>query len=137
MRRLALILSVALVALNGCGGPITDEELDRGIQTLAAAASEGRLVALDVAANRTKTTFVRVEMRDLGGDAEHEAEKLNDAQAQPGNTQIKAHAVKLAQDISSAMGDLQVSPSDRRLARQIALRLDALSKQADSLSARL
>jgi hypothetical protein len=121
----------------GCGGPITDDELQRGIQTLGATASEGRLVALDAVEDRTKVTFERVELRDLGDDAEHEAEKLNDAQAQPANAAVKARAVKLAQDISSALGDLQVAPADRRIARRVQLRLDALSKQADALTRKL
>jgi hypothetical protein len=123
--------------LAGCGGPITDDELQRGIQTLAATASEGRLVALDAAEDRSKVTFERVALRDLGEDAEHEAEKLNDAQAKPENAAVKTRAVKLAQDISSALGDLQVAPADRRIARRVQLRLDALSKQADALAGRL
>ncbi|MEA2220477.1 MAG: hypothetical protein QOJ35_3103 [Solirubrobacteraceae bacterium] len=121
----------------GCGGPITNDELQRGIETLGATASEGRLVALDAVEDRTKVTFERVELRDLGKDAEHEAEKLNDAQARPANTAVKARAVKLAQDISSALGDLQVAPADRRIARQVQVRLDALSKQADALTRQL
>ncbi|MDX6676396.1 MAG: hypothetical protein QOE31_448 [Solirubrobacteraceae bacterium] len=129
---------LALVCvLAGCGGPITDDELQRGIQTLAATASEGRLVALDAAEDRSKVTFERVALRDLGEDAEHEAEKLNDAQAKPENAAVKTRAVKLAQDISSALGDLQVAPADRRIARRVQLRLDALSKQADALAGRL
>ncbi|MEY2514703.1 MAG: hypothetical protein QOJ89_2061 [bacterium] len=121
----------------GCGGPMTDDELQRGIQTLGATASEGRLVALDAVEDRTKVTFERVELRDLGDDAEHEAEKLNDAQPQPANAAIKARAVKLAQDISSVLGDLQVAPADRQVARRVQLRLDALSKQADALTSEL
>jgi hypothetical protein len=121
----------------GCGGPITNDELQRGIQTLAATASEGRLVALDAAEDRSKVTFERVALRDLGEDAEHEAEKLNDAQAKPENRAVKTRAIKLAQDISSALGDLQVAPADRRIARHVQLHLDALSKQADALMRRL
>jgi hypothetical protein len=123
--------------LAGCGGPITDDELQRGIETLGATASEGRLVALDVVEDRTKVTFVRVQARDLGDAAEHEAEKFNDAQAQPGNATVKDDAVKLAQAIDSALGDMQVAPSDRAVARRVASRLDALSKRADALTARL
>src|SRR3954453_14769481 len=106
----ACIVVVSLLAISGCGGPITDDELQRGIETLGATAAEGRLVALDVVEDRTKVTFLRVEARALGDDAEHEAEKLGDAQAESGNAAVKADAVKLAQEIDSALGDLQVSP---------------------------
>lgn len=94
-------------------------------------------MALDAAEDRTKVTFERVELRDLGEDAEHEAEKLNDAQPQPANAVVKARAVKLAQDISAALADLQVAPADRTIARRVQLRLDALSKQADALTSEL
>src|SRR3954451_19425040 len=133
----ACIFVVSLLVISGCGGPITDDELERGIKTLGATAAEGRLVALDVVEDRTKTTFVRVEMRDLGDDAEHEAEKLHDAEAQAGNARVKAKAVKLAQDIDSALGDLQVAADDPKVARDVEQRLDRLSKQADALTGEL
>ena len=130
----ALVVLCAVCVCAGCGGPITDDELQRAIQTLGATAAEGRLVALDAGEDRTRVTFERVELRDLGDDAEHEAEKLTDAQARPANAAVKARAVKLAQDISSALGELQVAPADRRVARRVRLRLDALSQQADTLT---
>jgi hypothetical protein len=137
-RRVPVLLGVAAVGLlAGCGGPITNDELQRGIETLGATASEGRLVALDVAEDRTKVTFVRVEARNLADDAEHEAEKLNDARGKAGNEKVKSDAVKLAVAIDSALGDLQVFPADRERARRAARRLDALSSQADMLTAQL
>jgi hypothetical protein len=133
----SITLAVVALVAGGCGGAIENDELQRGVQTLGATAAEGRLVALDAVEDRTKVTFVRVELRDLGDDAEHEAEKLNDAQAKPANARVKAQAVTLAKDISSALGDLQVSPADRLVARRTQLRLDALSKQADRLTGQL
>lgn len=130
-----LLLGSAVVA--GCGGPIRDDELQRGIQTLGATAAEAHLVALDVVEDRTKVTFVRVEARDLGTDAEHEAEKLADAQPRPGNAKVKADAVALAQQIGDALADLQVRPRDRAVARQVADRLDALSTRAHLLTEKL
>lgn len=134
MRRVAaLALGLLVAGSTGCGGPITNDELGRGIQTLGATASEGRLIALGAAQDRTKVTFVRVEARALSTDAEHEAEKLNDAQAQPGNAKVKGKAVKLAQDIDSALVDLQISPTDRQVAQQVADKLAQLSMRADAL----
>jgi hypothetical protein len=135
--RVALCVALCAAACAGCGGPIADDELERGIQTLGATAAEGRLVALDAAEDRTKVTFVRVELRDLGDDAEHEAEKLSDARARPANAATKARAVELAQDIASALGELRVAPADRRIARRVQARLDALSRRADALVERL
>jgi hypothetical protein len=131
------LLACAAAAAAGCGGPITDDELQRGIETLGSTAAEGRLVAQDAAEDRTKVTFVRVQARALAEDAAHEAEKLADARAQPGNAHVKADAVALAQEINSALGDLQVFPADPRTARSVARRLDHLSGQADRLTGRL
>lgn len=137
LRRGSSALCLTALIAAGCGGPITNDELQRGVQSLGASASEGRLVALDASEDRTKVTFVRVELRDLAAEAEHEAEKLGDAQARPGNAATKRSAVKLAQQIASTLGDLQVAPADRGLARHVAQRLGALAKQADALGGRL
>jgi hypothetical protein len=132
-----LLLAMAVLVFGGCGGPIEHDELERGVATLGATAAEGRLVALDVVEDRTKTTFVRVHSAALADDAQHEAEKLSDAQAPPDLVDAKAEAVRIAQGIDSALGDLQVAPSDRRVARQVEQRLDALSRQAERLAERL
>ena len=131
------MLAATVVAATGCGGPIEDDELERGIEAVGATAAEGQLVALDVVEDRTKSTFVRVAARDLADDAQHEAEKLADAEAQPENAATKADAVKLAQDVDAALGELQVFPADRERARQAAEKLDELSKRAEGLTARL
>jgi hypothetical protein len=139
MRRFVafVVLVGAIGSLAGCGGPITPDELSRSIGTLESTAAEGAFLADDVADDRTKATFARVHARDLTDVVDHEAEKLNDAQAKPGNAEAKAEAVRLAQDIDSALGDLQVSPSDRSVAREVEERLDELSQRAERLSGRL
>jgi hypothetical protein len=133
---IGLLLAMAL-AFGGCGGPIQHDELERGVSTLSATAAEGRLVALDVVEDRTKTTFVRVHSAALADDAQHEAEKLSDAEALPELAARKAEAVRIAQAIDAALGDLRVSPSDQRVAREVERKLDALSRQADRLAQRL
>jgi hypothetical protein len=137
MRAFRGILAGLVVLVAGCGGPIQDDELGRGIQTLGSLAAEGGLVARGVEGDRTKTTFVRVELRDLADDAEHEAEKLSDAQAGPANAAVKAKAVALASSIGDALGQLQVDPADRGLAREIARRLDRLAQDAGALGKQL
>ena len=136
MAALAAAVVVAIAAA-GCGGPIEHDELERGVLTLGATAAEGRLVALDVVEDRTKVTFVRVHSAALADDAEHEAEKLQDAQAPPDLIGPKRQAVRLAQEIDAALGDLRVAPSDRRVARNVERRLTVLSQQADRLAKRI
>jgi hypothetical protein len=77
---LAAAFAAAVVfSLSGCGGPMQPEELGRSVDTLSSSASEGALIARDLARNRTKNTFARVRMRELGETVDHEAEKLSDA----------------------------------------------------------
>src|SRR6476646_7965984 len=132
----AMAVTLALSA-GGCGGPIEHDELERGVLSLGAVAAEGRLVALDVVEDRTKVTFVRGHSRALAEDAEHEAEKLHDAEAKPDLVAAKREAVRIAQSIDAALGDLRVAPSDRRVARDVERRLDELSRRADRLAQRI
>jgi hypothetical protein len=104
------LLGAVLLAAAGCGGPMQPQELARSVQTLESAASEGALLAHDVARDRTKATFVRAHSRDLGETVDHEAEKLADADANGEVAVRKAQAVDLADRISQALGKLQVSP---------------------------
>jgi hypothetical protein len=127
----------AAFALPACGGPIQRDELQRGVQTLGSIAEEGRLLARDVARDRTKTTFVRVHARDLADEADHEAEKLADAQATGTVAVVKAQAVRLAQDVSLQLRDLQVTPGRETTGAAVAGRLTRLAGTAQTLEARL
>ena len=110
------------------------EELGRSVDTLSSSAAEGALIARDLARNRTKNTFARVRTRELGETVDHEAEKLSDATPQESIKAKKLEAVKLAEDISDALGKVQVSIDNRARAAQAAGDLDDLSKQAQDLS---
>jgi ubiquinone biosynthesis protein UbiJ len=126
-----------VLSLGACGGPIQSDELGRGIESLKATAQEGRLLAQEVARDHTKSTFVRVHSRALADSADHEAEKLHDAEARGTIASVKAGAVRLAQDVSSALGDLQVAPGDEAVGAQVAGQLRSLAADADRLGSRL
>jgi hypothetical protein len=133
---IAAILAVA-VALSACGGYIRHEELRRGVESLGSAAAEGKLLADDVARDRTRSTFARVHARELAEDVDHEAEKLRDAGAEGDLVQRKEDAVKLAQDISDALGDLEIAPGDETNGRHVAAKLDHYAKDAENLAGAL
>jgi predicted outer membrane protein len=120
MTRLTLLSVAAVTALwlSGCGQESRHDVLQQSFAQIASIAAEGSLMADDVARDRTKVTFVRVHGNDLSAQAQHEAEKLNDAPAPP---DLKGHvqvAIKLAADIGGAIDDLRTSPQDRAQARQ-------------------
>jgi hypothetical protein len=129
------VLGVMTASLAGCGGPITPGELSRSIQTMESSAAEGALLADDVARDRTKATFVRVHARDLSDVVTHEAEKLNDAQAdKPTVAAAKTRAIDLADRIDTALGQIQVAPGSERGGRKSAAALTRLSEDAKKLA---
>src|SRR5919202_4629878 len=131
MRRLtALVLLLTLAAsLGGCGRE-RRHQVKLSIEQLSSIAAEGALMGDDVARDRTKITFVRVHGEELSSQAEHEAEKLNDAPVAPSlHARVQA-AIKLSSDISGAIDNLRVSPQDREQARSSARNLRKLATRA-------
>jgi hypothetical protein len=135
-RLLAGVVFVGVVAsLSGCGGPMTPGELSRSIDTLASTAAEGAFLADDVADDRTKATFARAHARDLGDVVQHEAEKLNDADANRADVAAaKKKAIDLADKIGTALGQIQTSPQDESGAATAGHQLSTYSKDASKLA---
>lgn len=133
MRRTSWALLATVVVIAGCGGPIKREELGRGIKTLRSTAAEGSILARGVADNRTRSPFVRAHAKELAEDADHEAEKLHDAQADPPLDEKKQKAVVLAQRISNAFGALELAPGDEQAGRTAEKQLNGLARQAQAL----
>jgi hypothetical protein len=135
MRSLALILILGAIAVwgGGCGGDIRADELSRSIDTVISSAGEGRLLAQGVAEDRTKATFVRVRARELGELTVHEAEKLSDASATSALAPQKNAAVSLAGEVSTALGELQVSPTDKHVAERAEHTLGRLASRGERL----
>jgi hypothetical protein len=138
MRRRALagVVLAGALWICGCGGPMQPDELARSIGTLESAAAEGALLANQVARDRSKNTFVRVHARELGETVEHEAEKLNDAQAEPqgGVAPAKVKAIDLADQISAALSRIQTAPGDEAEGGTVEKELSALSEKAAQLA---
>jgi len=132
-----MLLLLAGLAAGGCGGPIQPGELRRGVETVGALAAQGGLLADGAARDRTKATFTRVQARTLAAETDHEAEKLADAQAPAGLAGGKQSAVRLAQRVAGALGDLQVTPGDEAVARAARDSLRRLSDDASALARRL
>jgi hypothetical protein len=111
------------------------DELARSIGTLESTAAEGAFLADDVADDRTKATFARVHARDLGDVVQHEAEKLNDAQADQADVATaKQKAIDLADRIGAALGQIQTAPGSESAGRSAGHQLSQLSKDAGKLA---
>ena len=134
-RRAGFLAALACAGLTGCGD-LSRDELGRGVDSLTAIAAEGRLVARDVAHDRTKATFVRVHAGELSGEAEHEAEKLSDAHPAPGTDVHRLQAVRLAERLSSALSELQTHPGDEARGRRAGRELIDVQGALESLGRR-
>jgi hypothetical protein len=135
--KIVLGVVVALAApLGGCGQE-TRHDVRISIEQIASIAAEGAIMADDLSRGRTKTTFVRVHGSDLSSQAEHEAEKLNDAPVAPELEGRIQQAIKLSGDIGGVIDDMRVSPNDRHQAHDNVVKLrkwaDEVRKLADSL----
>jgi hypothetical protein len=127
------MMLAALASMVGCGRE--DRHAVRvSIEQLASISAEGALMADDLARGRTKTTFVRAHGNDLSSQAQHEAEKLNDAPVAPALRQAVQKAITLAADIGGAIDDLRTSPQDRAQAGDTEHKLHHWADEAANLA---
>jgi hypothetical protein len=133
---LALLLAFLLFAASGCGD-LSRDELNRGVESLSAIAAQGQLVASGVARDATKSTYARVMAKTLGGEAEHEAEKLADATPEEGTGEERDAAVAVAGEISQLFSEMQTFPGDEHHGELIQKHLEEAQEKAEAISARL
>jgi hypothetical protein len=127
---------VALALWSGCGD-LSRDELNRGVESLSALAGQGQLVADGVARDATKTTYARAMAKTLGGEAEHEAEKLADAAPSPQVEHERDAAVQVATEIADLFSELQVFPGDERHGALVQRHLGEAKEEADAIATRL
>ena len=134
---LPLLFAALALTWTGCGD-LSNDELNRGVESLSALAAQGQLVANGVARDATKTTYARAMARTLSEQAEHEAEKLADASLEEPETADQRHAaVAVAEEISGLLSELQTSPGDERHGELIEKHLGEAGKKADAIVAQL
>ena len=129
-------LGVYLIALSGCGD-LSREELNRGVESLSALAAQGELIANGVARDATKSTYTRVMAKTLGGEAEHEAEKLADAEPSPEVKEERNAAVQVAGELADLFSELQTFPGDEHHGELVERHMGEVKEQADAIVARL
>ncbi len=132
-----LLLAALALTWSGCGG-LSNDELNRGVESLSALAAQGQLVANGVARDATKTTYARAMARTLGEQAEHEAEKLADATLEEPETEDQRHAaVAVVGEISALLSELQTFPGDERHGELVEEHLGEAGEKADAIVAQL
>jgi hypothetical protein len=129
-------LGVSLVVLSGCGD-LSRDELNRGVESLSALAAQGELIADGVARDATRSTYTRVMAKTLGGEAEHEAEKLADAEPSPEVRRERNAAVRIGAELADLFSELQTFPGDEARAVLVERRIGEVKDRADALTERL
>jgi hypothetical protein len=132
----AVALGVSLILLSGCGD-LSRDELDRGVESLSALAAQGELIANGVARDATKSTYVRVMAKTLGGEAQHEAEKLADAEPEGAVKGERNAAVQVAGELGGLFSELQTFPGDEHHGELVERHMGEVKEQADAIVARL
>jgi hypothetical protein len=132
-----VFLVALFLAAGGCGD-LSNDELNRGVESLSALAGQGQLVANGVARDATKTTYARAMARTLGEQAEHQAEKLADARLEESGTAGERHAaVAVAGEISGLLSELQTFPGDEHHGALVEKHLGEAQEKADAIVAQL
>jgi hypothetical protein len=127
-----LIAAGLLLAAPGCGD-LSRDELNRGVESLSAIAAQGELIANGVARDATKSTYVRVMAKTLGGQADHEAEKLADAEPSPEVGKQRDAAVQVALEIAGLFEQLAVFPGDERHGAAVEAHMGQAKDDADAI----
>jgi hypothetical protein len=132
----ALLAVVLALAFSGCGD-LSRDELSRGVESLSALAAQGDLIADGVARDATKSTYTRVMAKTLGDEAEHEAEKLADADPSPEVVRERNAAVQIAAELGDLFSELRTFPGDERHGALVQRHMEEVKEQADAVVARL
>jgi hypothetical protein len=132
----AVALGVLSISLPGCGD-LSSQELNRGVESLSALAAQGDLLANGVARDATKSTYTRVMAKTLGGEAEHEAEKLQDAEPAAEVKVERDEAVHLAGRIADIYAQLQTYPGEEAVGARVQKRMREAKEEADTISERI
>jgi hypothetical protein len=128
----ALGLVLLLLGASGCGD-LSRGELNRGVESLGALAAQGQLIANGVARDATKSTYARVMAKTLGGQAEHEAEKLADAEPSPEVGRQRDAAVQVALEIADLYEQIAVFPGDERHGEAVESHMRRAQEDADAI----
>jgi hypothetical protein len=129
-------LGVSLILFSGCGD-LSRDELNRGVESLSALAAQGELIANGVARDATRSTYTRVMAKTLGGEAEHEAEKLADAEPSPEVTKERNAAVQVAGELADLFSELETFPGDEHHGALVEKHMGEVKDQAEALVERL
>src|SRR6266511_2796995 len=129
----ALVAALAL-ALAGCGGgTLGPHAFKKDLETVRSLASEGALVADQVAHGDATQTFVRVHTAYLERQASTLERTLSTARVPPPLAGKRSRAVRVATAVDRDLELLHRHPGDRKLGERLRAELEQAARQAERL----
>jgi hypothetical protein len=132
-RACAVLLLV--LALTGCnGGTVDKHALKRDAEKIASLATEGGLLANDVANGSSTKSFARVHAEELSRAASDLADALAKRPTSPGIETDVRKLSRVAGKVSRHLEQLHLHPTSSAVARSLEQPLSADADAADELS---
>jgi hypothetical protein len=133
--RLLVAACAAGALATGCnGGTVDRHALRNDSNTLASIATEGQLLANDVAKGASTSFFARVHAGELAGQASSFEDALSKRPTSPGIEAKVRRASRLAGRIAAHLDELHAHPKDRAVARRVQRELADDADAAEQLA---
>jgi hypothetical protein len=133
LNRLAACLAVALLVTGCNGGTVDSHALKRDSEKVASLATEGELLANDMAKGASTKVFARVHAKELSRAASDLQDALATRPTSPGIEADVRRLSRLAGKVSGQLEQLHLHPTDRALAKSLEQPLSDDADAADEL----
>jgi hypothetical protein len=131
----ACAVGLLVLALTGCnGGTVDRHALKRDAEKVASLATEGGLLANDVAKGSSTKYFARVHAEELSRAASDLADALAKRPTSPGIETDVRKLSRVAGKVSRHLQQLHLHPTSRAVARSLEQPLSDDADAADELS---
>jgi hypothetical protein len=133
LNRLAACLAVVLLVTGCNGGTVDSHALKRDSEKVASLATEGELLANDMAKGASTKVFARVHAKELSRAASDLQDALATRPTSPGIEADVRRLSRLAGKVSGQLEQLHLHPTDRALAKSLEQPLSDDADAADEL----
>jgi hypothetical protein len=133
LNRLAACLAVALLVTGCNGGTVDSHALKRDSEKVASLATEGELLANDMAKGASTKVFARVHAKELSRAASDLQDALATRPTSPGIEADVRRLSRLAGKVAGQLEQLHLHPTDRALAKSLEQPLSDDADAADEL----
>jgi hypothetical protein len=127
-------VALLVLALTGCnGGTVDQHALKRDAEKVSSLATEGELLANDMAKGASSKYFARVHAKELSRAASNLADALAERPTSPGIESDVRKLSRLAGKVSGQLEQLHLHPTSRALAKSLEQPLSDAADAADEL----